>query len=89
MRIIRTVLTQEGFVSDAFNNNTTDMVVGRLRDGIDCLLAINWISRECVEDVPFLSWNGMNGIANRLSDLTEEEEELTQSGSIASFIFFS
>ena len=76
-------------MSDAFNNNTTDMVVGRLRDGIDCLLAINWISRDVVEEVPFLSWNGMDGIVHRLSDLTEEEEELTQSGSIVDFVFFS
>ena len=76
-------------MSEAYNNNTTDMVIGRLRDGIDCLLAINWISREYAEEVPFLSWNGLNGIANRLSDLTEEEEELKQSGSIVDFTFLS
>lgn len=76
-------------MSEVFNSTTAEKVTSRLRDGIDCLLAINWISRDVVEEVPFLSWNGMDGIVHRLSDLTEEEEELTQSGSIVDFVFFS
>ena len=76
-------------MSEVFNSTTTEKVVSRLRDGIDCLLAINWITREVVEEVPLLSWNGMDGIVNRLSDLTEEEEELSQSGSIVGFAFSS
>lgn len=72
-------------MSEVFNTNTTEKVTSRLRDGIDCLLAINWISREIVEEVSFLSWNGVDGIVNRLSEPTEEEEELNQSGSIVGF----